>query len=296
MQRTGTFGGLPTERDIASRIELGIDRVGEQVGAAAPERVHLFRRQEAAEERLDERAVPDEPFQVGEQVGRNRFAAEVPNDRAQLGVDVEGEPVVDPPQTAIVPATEQVARLTIGVVGEQIEYGDALQLITQIATAQGPLLRFDVELHGPDTVGAVTHDSGRNEGPAQETTKEIARILPPVEGAGWEVPQRRLAPGGLIDADEIRHQILLEHDSERPVGTPRDEFHLDDAPLLQRTEERANVPWTVWRRHPVARRSPIGSMRRHLSKTRCEWEGLRSSLTTIPYTAFWLREVMNEYD
>ena len=69
-----------------------------------------------------------------ELAGRQRLAGELPDHGAQLEVGGEAQPVVDRPDP--VAGEQAVAALAVGVVGEDVEHGDRLQLVVQL----GPLL------------------------------------------------------------------------------------------------------------------------------------------------------------
>src|SRR5438105_4719237 len=63
------------------------------------------------------------PDRVGD-----RLTAKVTDDRPQLGYRVEGQAVIDAPEPAVTPF-QGVARLAVGVVGEDVEEGDPHQLL-----------------------------------------------------------------------------------------------------------------------------------------------------------------------
>ena len=69
-----------------------------------------------------------QPAQVLLELLRDWLAGEVPDYRAQLGVGVERQAVIDAPY-ALVDAEQRVASLAIGVVGQQVEETDAGELL-----------------------------------------------------------------------------------------------------------------------------------------------------------------------
>src|SRR5436309_2902432 len=64
--------------------------------------------------------------EVLEHRGRDRLSAKIPDDRAQLRVDVEAEAVVDAVDLAV-RAEQAVAALPVGVVRDEIEEADPLE-------------------------------------------------------------------------------------------------------------------------------------------------------------------------
>jgi hypothetical protein len=71
---------LPAERNVASWVEQWIDRVFHEGRAALPESGEFVLGQKRSEEPLDAPAVSEESREIGEQLARDRFSAEFPED------------------------------------------------------------------------------------------------------------------------------------------------------------------------------------------------------------------------
>src|SRR2546428_704393 len=124
--------------------------------------------------------------------------------RAQLGLDVEAEPVVDGPDAAV--GSEQaVAALAVGVVGDQIERADPGELITvRGLLAEREVVLGEVRVHEllqrAFAVGPIAPHREGHEPPA-ERLREVIRGQLALEEAGRKIPEGALAPLGLVDGE-----------------------------------------------------------------------------------------------
>src|SRR5882724_7260199 len=117
-----------------------------------------------------------------------------------------------------------MAALPVGVVGDEIEEADALELGVVLGIlAQGEVVLLEVsrneELERALTVGTVALDRERHEPPAERLGEMPRRELALVEPAR-EVPQRPLAALRLVHG-ESRRARARQLDEKRGVGAPR---------------------------------------------------------------------------
>src|SRR5688572_11176417 len=175
-------------------------------------------------------------------------------------MDVERETVVDAPQLRLVSADEAVARLAVGVVGDEVEERDALQLARE-GVANLPVVYpaggLHVELHRADTVRPIADHDGRHEIPPEHATDQERRVLPAVERSGGEVPEWDLAVPRLVDRDGRRVIVVLEANREGVVRAPGHEFAVGDTPVPEEVEDdvirgtpSASIGWSEPRGDP----------------------------------------------
>ena len=133
--------------------------------------------------------------------------------------------MVDAPDV-VVTVDEHMAALAVGVVGDEVEHGDArqcgLQVVAGFLNGEVVLLviGIDVPLHAALTVGAVTDDGGWHQVDLHRLTEHIGRQLTPVQ-AGFEVPQGALAAHWLVDGLTHRSTVDDQFHQERRVAAPR---------------------------------------------------------------------------
>src|SRR5918995_4595616 len=193
------------------------------------------------EQRLECRggALVGQPGEAGEQPIGDGLAAEVPDHRAQLVVAVKGEPVVDRPQPAVV-AGQAVPTLAVGGVGDQVEAAHRAQPgVSALVLDEREVVGLDVERHEPlqrpraeGQRVVVAQDRLGHDPPPQPLGELVGGDLAPVEPAG-EVPQRPLAPAGLLDragAVAVRADLDEQRGVRAPGHAPQ---HLDLSRLQQ---------------------------------------------------------------
>src|SRR5712692_4501476 len=113
--------------------------------------------------------------------------------------------MVDAPDVAA-DVEQTVATLAVGVVGQQVEDGHALQ-VAAVRLAQSVVLTssarvgLDIQLQAANTVRAlVTNNRGWNHVPAQGLGEQVGGYLALVERATGEVTQGHFASSGLVHA------------------------------------------------------------------------------------------------
>jgi len=182
---------------------------------------------------------------------------------------VKGEPVVDPPNPLIELPSEEMARFAVGIVGEKVKEGDALELRAHRLAAQGLIVGFDIQLDRPGAIGAVADDRRRDERPSEQATQQIARIFAAIERSSRKIPQRGLAAGRLIDSQEVWNDLLLEQHDERPVSAPRNGLPVGDRPAGEGTPKWTNVLQSAWSEETMSARlaGQLGRHARHLLGT-----------------------------
>src|SRR5690606_10158519 len=94
--------------------------------------------------------------------GRDRLPNKLPENSPQLGVLVEGQPVIDAPNFARTVA-QAMTELPIRVVGDVVEQDEALDFLAARAPELTGIFviirhRLDVELHAPDPLRTVPDD------------------------------------------------------------------------------------------------------------------------------------------
>src|SRR5262249_51673841 len=94
-------------------------------------RCPLLGREQAGER--PRQALRGEPPGRGADIFRDRLSREVPDDRAELWLDVEAEAVVDRVEAAVTPE-EAVSALAIGVVRDQVEGAQARERVALLRT------------------------------------------------------------------------------------------------------------------------------------------------------------------
>ena len=165
----------------------------------------------------------EDPAHVVQQRLGNGLAAEGPDHRAQLGLHVEGQAVVDGVDGAV-RSEQAVAALAVGVVGEEVEDAHAPEAVVVGGVLdQGEEMLLEVgvheELERSLSVGAVPLDGQGDEPPAQRLGEEIGGDLALVEPGG-KVPERPLAALRLVDGQRggaVQGQL----GQERGVAAPR---------------------------------------------------------------------------
>src|SRR5262249_40228229 len=188
---------------MAAAIDREAFAAGQRRGALA-QRLLLILIQERSDLLRQPRArdAPD----VGQHLTRDRLAAEVPDDRAELRLDVEAEAVVD----AVDPvrAEQAVAALAIGVVGDEIEETHPLELRPVLGLLpQGEVVLLEIgideELEGAFAVRPVALDRERHEPPPERLREMPRRELALVEPAR-KIPERPFPALGLVDRERLR--------------------------------------------------------------------------------------------
>ncbi len=231
-------------------------------------------------------AVTEQPVEISDERERDRFTTKVPEDRAQLWIDMERQAMIDSPHASVKTSQKEMTRLSVGIVGEQIEERDALELPTKRRAAQWLVLRFDEQLNGSNTVRSITDDCGRDESPAQDATQEIAGKLALIEGAGWEVPQRCFTTCRLVNTDEPWNNILFEEYGECVVRTPRNKLHVFHGSDREGASDLAHVASSL-RREEMMANSAIGELSRHRSPLAPS--ALAQCATTLTQQGRWLQ-------
>src|SRR2546425_8101113 len=159
---------------------------------------------------------------VAHAVGQ-RLAREIPDHRAQLGLDVETETVVDGPDAAV--GSEQaVAALAVGVVGDQVEDADAREPVAvRGLLAEREVVLLEVRLHEllqrALAVGSLAPYRERHQPPA-ERLRQVVRGQLALEEAGGKIPERALAALGLVDGERAR-PVERDLDEEGRVAAAR---------------------------------------------------------------------------
>src|SRR5437879_3494739 len=204
-------------------MAAGVDREargGRDLARARPQRLLLGRVQQRGERLRQLRA--GEAADVVEHVVRDRLAAEFPDDRAQLRLLVEAQPVVDRVDIAV-GAEQAVAALAVRVVSEEVEEADPLEP----AVMRGVLVQREVvllevglyeELERTLAVGPVTPDRERHQTPAERLGEIPGRQLA-LEEAAREIPERSLAALGLVHG-QCGGAVERHLDEERRVRAP----------------------------------------------------------------------------
>ncbi len=158
---------------------------------------------------------------------------------------MEAQGVVDRPDATVV-ASQDMTRLPVGVVGDEVEHGQAPQLVCpgRIFAEREvvlPVVTGHVQLDRPFAERTVADHGWWNEAPT-----EVAGQLPcggfaPVE-AGGEIPQGALTPARLVHTldDVVSRGGWSKVDQKRAVGRPR---HLPQEGQVAGREQR--------QRHPV---------------------------------------------
>ena len=155
----------------------------------------------------------------------DRLAREVPDDRAELRLDVEAETVVDRVEAAVSPE-EAVPALAVGVVRDEIEGAEARErraMLRALAEREVVLLELgvDEQLDGARAVRALARERRRDQAEAEGLGQAVGGHLAPVEPSR-EVPERPLAALGLVHAERggapARH--LHEEGGVRGPGEP----------------------------------------------------------------------------
>src|SRR4029450_9950337 len=134
-------------------------------------------------------------LKIRQQPRRNRLAREVPDDRAELGVLVEDQPVVDGEDAPRRPE-EAVPALAVGIVGEEVEEADAAEgVVVRRVLHQAEVVLFEVgmdeELERPLTVRPLARDGKRDQPPAERFREHVGGELA-LPQAWREIPQPAL--------------------------------------------------------------------------------------------------------
>ena len=164
---------------LAGRVDREAP-LGEDRREARAQRVEL----ELVEQDGDARRRPlvVEALDVGEQLIGDRFAAELPDHRAQLELMVKRQPVVDGPDLLLPGLPEQVADLSIRIVGHEVEKSDRPQHRIggddQRARIPLPVL-VEEPLRRPRPVGAGGNDGFRNRIQAEDGGEPVAGDFAP---------------------------------------------------------------------------------------------------------------------
>src|SRR2546428_248119 len=220
--RTEAAWALDGRPGIAVAARVDGKTVGRrESGRAGAQRLLLVGLQQRGERRRQGHTgeAPD----VREHLGRDRLSPELPDDRAQLLLDVEAKTVVDGVDPAV-RAEQAVAALPVGVVGNEVEEADPLQR----AAMRGILVQREVvllevgrneKLERPFAVRSVALHRERHESPPERFGEVPGRQLA-LEKAAREVPQRPLATLRLVDGQRGR-ALQRDFDEKRGVGAPR---------------------------------------------------------------------------
>ena len=142
----------------------------EQLLDAADQRLELAvaeARAEGVGRRLAALEAAVNAAEVGLPALRQLLTGEVPDHRAQLLVAVEAERVVDAPEP-VLPVEQQVAALAVGVVRDQVEDGEALELLVQVLALE----QLEVVL-----VGVVPDEELERAGPSGPSRSTVGGII-----------------------------------------------------------------------------------------------------------------------
>ena len=97
--------------------------MGQEVVQTVPQGLHFFREEQLRQHRLKPslhcKLLGDTP-QVTLQLLRDRLSTKIPDHRAQLGMHMEGQAMINPPDVAIF-ATQAMAGFAVSIVGNQIK-------------------------------------------------------------------------------------------------------------------------------------------------------------------------------
>ncbi len=162
--------------------------------------------------------------QVRLQLDRHVFARKIPDDRAQLGLNREGHAVIDRPDV-IGRVAQTVAGFAIGVVDQQIEQGDALELGGKtLVFFKGEVvfvgIAVDVELHHAHAVRPVAQNGGGHDEPIERLTDHKRGDFPLAQRAFGKIPQRTLALARFVNRRGLQ-VALRDADQESVVAAPR---------------------------------------------------------------------------
>ena len=128
--------------------------------------------------------------------------------------------MVDAPQLAV-ESRDQVVRLPVGAVGNQVKAANNLQLLGVIA-AKGvivlPRVVLDELLDRADAVRPLADQGEGNQAPAQDFAEQVGSTLPLVQSAVGKIPQRGFAVPRLVNAQRFL-AIQGNVDDECVVGT-----------------------------------------------------------------------------
>ena len=160
------------------------------------------------------------------QVCENRFgdglAGEIPDHGAQLFAGVEGQAVVDAPELPVF-INETVAAFAVGIVGDGVEDGHALQLRQQLRIIEGVVMFFgivvDEKLHRAEAAGASAQERGRHEVPAEGFGCEVGGGFAVAERAIGEIPKRSLAAARFVDGEQA-DAVADDVDKEGVIRAP----------------------------------------------------------------------------
>ena len=115
--------------------------------------------------------------QVTQELLWYRLAAKIPDHGAQLGMRMEGQTVINPPDVTIFTA-QAMTGFAVGIIRNQIKkrylFDFILMLLAQTKIISILLAVVDVELHRSDTIRSIANHRGRNELPAQDFTERKA--------------------------------------------------------------------------------------------------------------------------
>src|SRR5579875_153254 len=238
------------ERPGVRALAAGGRREGtelEEGACAARERLGLLGAEEAGD---GLRHAARERLAAGEELARQRLAGEVPHHGAQLGLRVEAQAVVDGVDPSG-PVDEQVAALAVGVVGEEVEAGDATKRrVVPLVLEQREVVLLEVRLDEAlerslaERPVAPQHRLG-DDAETEGLGELVGGDLPAVQ-AGGEVPQAALAARRLVHGPT--EPIPPDRDEEggvRAPGHPADELE-GAAPQQRQPLRRAQVSGGRW--------------------------------------------------
>src|SRR5579884_695147 len=123
----------------------------------------------------------------------------MPQHCPQLGLNIEGKTVVDPPHF---PRTvdEAMVYFSISIIDENVKQCEAAKLGNRNGLVLG---LFDEELHRSGTVIKIGSYSRRYQTPAEDLVYEVAAYLPTVQRAVRKVIERILAASRFVDGETL---------------------------------------------------------------------------------------------
>ena len=175
--------------------------------------------------------------QVRELLLRDRMRGPIPDHGAEFFLVVEAERVVDAPEAAV-GRLQDVAALAVGVVGQRVEerelpqpFGMLLAQLEEGAAVVGRNVRL--QRAGAVFQAVFALDRGRDQVPAEFAAEPVGGDLAAVE-IGREIPERVLAPRGLVDrVARLRNVRDAELEQEDVVGGVGDARAVGDLGFAQ---------------------------------------------------------------
>ena len=176
-----------------------------------------------------------ELLQLLQERAGDRLPLELPEHGAQLGLLVEGQPVVDAPDVAVA-AAQDMPGLAVGVVGEEVEQRHPLddpRIELLVAQHVPVLVGLDEELKAAHPVRSVAHHGQRDQVPAERPGGAVGGHLAEIERPAGEVVQGDLAAARLVDADVARAIRQAERGGEGVIGGPGDQLEEAECSLAE---------------------------------------------------------------